>query len=175
VGAGKTNKELDMHRPLAFAIALVLMSAASGVQAAPFQDAALTASGTPEVVTPEDLDDATDLNLQYAASVTRVDWVANGDAKLFGIAGGDPAMNGLNTYIGFFANPADGWEIFNLGDILDYTVLSSAAGRVDLDLEESTYDEAKGEIGARHRKVIVTWTVTDEFEPPTIVTVTPAQ
>ena len=109
-----------------------------------------------------------------AASVVRVDWVAEDGAKMFGTAGGDPAMNGLYSYIAFFGSPADGWAVFRLGDFLDYTVLSSSAGRVDLDLHESTLNEATAEIGSRHRKVIVSWTVPAEGETPTAITLTPA-
>lgn len=130
----------------------------------------LTASGAPQARSAEALDDS----LQSAASVVRVDWVADQSAKLFGTAGGDPAMNGLYTYIGFFGSPADGWVVFKLGDVLEYTVLSSSAGRVDLDLHESTYDEASGQIGSRHRKVIVAWTVPAEGGSPAAITVTPA-
>jgi hypothetical protein len=93
---------------------------------------------------------------------------------MFGTAAGDPAMNGLYSYIAFFGSTADGWVVFKLGDFLDYTVLSSAPGRVDLDLHESTLNEATGEIGSRHRKVIVSWTVPEEDEAPTAITVTPA-
>lgn len=136
------------------------------------QAAPLTATGTATPLTPEP---ETDESLMSAASVVRVDWVGAGSAKMFGTAGGDPAANGLYTYIAFFTSPGDGWVIYNLGNILDYTVLASEIGRVDLDLHESVYDEATGEIGDRHRKVIVSWTPGDEGAPPTNLTVTPAQ
>jgi len=137
---------------------------------APTQAAPLTASGAPQTLSVEAEDD----RLQWAASVVRIDWVADDGAKMFGTAAGDPAMNGLYSYIAFFGSTADGWVVFKLGDFLDYTVLSSAPGRVDLDLHESTLNEATGEIGSRHRKVIVSWTVPEEDEAPTAITVTPA-
>lgn len=84
-------------------------------------------------------------------------------------------MNGLYTYIAFYVAPSEPWAIYKLGDVLDYTVLSSSPGRVDLDLHESTYDEASGQIGDRHRRVIVQWTMGSDEGPPTSVTVTPAQ
>jgi len=143
-----------------------------GAEAAAPQAAPLTASGTPEAV-PVAVD--TDGSLMSAASVVRIDWVGAGSAKMFGTAGGDPAMNGLYTYIAFFGGPADGWVVYSLGNILDYTVLASDIGSVDLDLHESVLDEATGEIGSRHRKVIVSWTPGDDGAPPTNVTVTPAE
>lgn len=140
---------------------------AAAVQAAP-----LTPSGP---ATPLTAEAETDENLQHAASVVRVDWVGAGSAKMFGTAGGDPAANGLYTYIAFFTSPGDGWVIYNLGNILDYTVLASEIGSVDLDIHETTFDEATGELGSHHRKVIVSWTPGDDGAPPTGVTITPAQ
>lgn len=135
------------------------------------QAAPLTASGAAEALTAEDTGDE---SLQSAASVVRIDWVSDGQAKLFGTAGGDPAMNGLYTYIAFWVAPSEPWTLYSLGNILDYTILSSSPGRVDLDIHESTLNEATGEIGSRHRKVIVQWTMGTDEGPPTSVTVTPA-
>ena len=96
-------------------------------------------------------------------------------AKLFGTAGGDPAMNGLYTHIAFFQDPAEGWRVFRIGDVLDYRVLSQRPGRVDLELEESTMDEATGRIGSRTRRVIIGWPIAADGSAPAEVTVTPAQ
>ncbi|MGD9966198.1 MAG: hypothetical protein AB7T59_06735 [Hyphomonadaceae bacterium] len=119
-----------------------------------------------------------DENLAWATSVARLDPLtneANSGAKLFGLAGGDPAMNGLLTYLAFYENPAEGWQVFRLGDFLEYRVLSEAPNRLDLEIQESTYDEASGEIGSRTRHAIVTWTGGADGAPPTTITVTPAQ
>ncbi len=62
-------------------------TAAAAPQAAP-----LTASGAAEPV-PLAVD--SDGSLISAASVVRIDWVAESGAKLFETAGGDPAANGL--------------------------------------------------------------------------------
>lgn len=142
--------------------------------AAPTQAAPLTPSGAPVTLAAEQGSQSDD-GLQWAAGVVRVDQIPGESAKLFGVAGGDPAMNGLNTYIAFFESPADGWSVYKIGDFLDYTVLSHANGRVDLDIHESTYDEASGNIGDRHRKIIVQWTQGADDPAPTTVTVTPAQ
>ncbi|WP_396593091.1 hypothetical protein [Brevundimonas sp. R86498] len=118
--------------------------------------------------------DSPDGAIQRAAAVVRVDPLPDQNAKLFGVGGGDPAMNGLDAHIAFFRSPAEGWAVYRIGDILDYTVLSTAPGRVDLDLRESTMDSATGQIGDRHRKVIVQWTVGADGAAPAAVTVTPA-
>jgi hypothetical protein len=121
---------------------------------------------------------AVDSNLSWAASVVQLDILtneANGGVKLFGVAGGDPAMNGLYTYIAFFENPGSGWRVFQLGDFLNYRVVSEAPGRVDLEISESTMDEATGNIGSRTRYVIVSWARGADDAPPMTISVTPAQ
>lgn len=138
------------------------------------QAAPLTPSGAPVALTAEAASHGED-GLQWAASVVRLDPIPGESAKLFGTAGGDPAMNGLYTYIAFYPSPAEGWVVYKIGDFLDYTVLSHANGRVDLDIHESTMDGASGNIGSRHRKVIVQWTQGAEDTAPTAVTVTPGE
>lgn len=115
---------------------------------------------------------------QWAASVVELTPLTRqGDAtvKLYGTAGGDPAMNGLYTHLAFFDSPAEGWRVFRIGDFLDYRVLSEAPGRVDLEINESTMDGASGTIGGRTRRVIVGWSVATDGSVPATVTVTPAQ
>ena len=112
------------------------------------------------------------------AAVVRLDELAGQGplaAKLFGTAGGDPAMNGLYTHIAFFQDQAQGWRVFRIADVLDYRILSERAGRVDLALRESVMDEASGRIGDRTRRVIVGWPIAADGSAPGEVTVTPAQ
>ncbi|MFN4091980.1 MAG: hypothetical protein ACK4FG_03680 [Brevundimonas sp.] len=119
-----------------------------------------------------------DVNLQWSAGVVKIDELKDqGDTtvKLFGTAGGDPAMNGLYTYVAFFVGPAEGWAVFKVGDFLDYKVLGEGPGHVDLEIDESTMDEATGQIGSRKRRVIVGWTAGADGAAPASVSVTPAQ
>jgi hypothetical protein len=119
-----------------------------------------------------------DPNQQWSAAVVRVDdLAAQGDrtVKLFGTAGGDPAMNGLYTHVAFFESPAEGWRVFRIGDFLDYRVLSEAPGRVDLEIDESTLNAATGTIGSRKRRIIVGWALATDGAAPSTVTVTPAR
>ena len=144
-------------------------------QAAPATPAAapLTASGPAATVQPD-----ADEGQQWAAAVVELDPLTRqGDrtVKLFGTAGGDPAMNGLYTHVAFFDSPAEGWRVFRIGDFLDYRVLSEAPGRVDLEIDESTMDEATGNIGSRTRRVIIGWALATDGSAPATVTVTPAQ
>jgi hypothetical protein len=141
-------------------------------QAAPAA-APLTAAGPAAIVQPD-----ADEGQQWAASVVELTPLTRqGDrtVKLFGTAGGDPAMNGLYTHVAFYDSPAEGWRVFRIGDVLDYRVLSESEGRVDLELNESTMDQASGEIGSRTRRVIVGWALPADGSVPATVTVTPAQ
>jgi len=129
----------------------------------------LTASGQAESLQPL----ADDQPLQWAASVTRVDDLEQGGVKLFGLAGGDPAMNGLYTQIAFFQNAAEGWRVFRIGDFLEYRIVGQSPGRVDLEISESTMNAETGEIGSQTRHLIVAWTPATEGAPDAI-SVTPA-
>ncbi len=116
--------------------------------------------------------------LEWAASVVRVDFLdhqeGSADAKLFGLAGGDPAMNGLHTHLAFFRGPAEPWQVFTIGDFLEYRVLTDSPGRVDLEISESVMNDATGEISSQTRHLIVTWAVTPGGEAPQSITITPA-
>ena len=135
--------------------------------------APLTAAGPAAILQPD-----TDPNQQWAASVVRLDALENqGDrtVKVFGTAGGDPAMNGLYTHLAFFESPAEGWRVFRIGDFLDYRLLSEAPGRIDLEIDESVMDAATGQIGSRKRSIIVGWALATDGSVPATVTVTPAR
>ena len=175
-----------MKHPLLFLVALIAVTACdSGVET---RTAALPeAAGNAPATAPPPLapagpagriaPDATP-DLQWAAAVVELDPLTRqGDAavKLFGTAGGDPAMNGLYTHIAFFVSPAEGWRVFRIGDFLDYRVLAEAPGRVDLEVEESVMDPGDGAIGQRSRRLIVGWSPGANGAPPAAVTVTPAR
>ena len=119
-----------------------------------------------------------DENLQWAAGVVQINALRNqgeATAKLFGTAGGDPAMNGLYTYLAFFESPGDGWRVFRLGDFLGYRILSEARGRVVLEIRESVMNERTGDIGTRMRRLLVSWTAGADGAPPATVSVAPAR
>lgn len=176
-----------MKHPVLFLSALVTLAACdAGVEtrkaavpaaerasAPPPAVAPLTAAGPAATVQP----DAEEGNQWAAAVVELTPLTRQGDrtVKLFGTAGGDPAMNGLYTHLAFFDGPAEGWRVFRIGDVLDYRLLSEAPGRVDLEIDESTMDEASGDIGSRTRRVIVGWAVAADGAAPATVTVTPAR
>ena len=128
--------------------------------------AAQPAASARQVIQPDDQDE-----LQWAASVVSFRELSRQGqltVKLFGTAGGDPAMNGLQTYIAFYQSPGDGWRIFRIGDFLDYRLVSERPGQVVLALRESTMSDA-GVIGERNRRVTLSWRVAGDTVPDTIM------
>ena len=115
--------------------------------------------------------------LQGAAAVDRLASWPEQNAKLFGVFGGDPAMNGLHTYICFLVDPDEGWRLFEVGDFLDFEVLSASRGRIELEITESRYDQATGLIGHGTRRLILTFDAPTEpdWKAPTVVTMTVVQ
>jgi len=172
-----------MMRSMLFLATLVAVSAcdqlAAPVRKSPLPPVAapniprpLTANGAPVAVAPATGD------VQQAASVAQV-VVLRGQGgatvKLFGLAGGDPAMNGLHTYLAVFIDPAQGWRAFQIGDFRPFKVVASAPGRVDLEVRESTHDPDTGVIGQATRRMIVGFARDPQGEPPATITVTPAR
>jgi hypothetical protein len=153
-------------RKLHALMAGTLMFAAAPAVAQP------ASTGT-ETVQPDDQNE-----LQYAASVTqttRISRAGANDINLFGVVGGDPAMNGIQTYLAFYQNPADGWQVFRIGDFLNYTVLSQAPGRLVLSVRENFMGGANNStIGVRWRRLTISWRPSRDDDAPTSLRVTSA-
>lgn len=133
----------------------------------------LAPAGPAQTVAPDAAPD-----VQQAAAVVQLDQLEGQGGltvKMFGTAGGDPAMNGLYTHVAFFVDPAEGWRVFRIGDFLDYRVLSSGPGRVDVEVDESVMDPATSAISSRTRRLIVGWAPGAGGTAPANVTVTPAR
>lgn len=151
-------------------------SAASDVEAPARAEVPAATSLTPG--TPGDpVAPATDNDAQMAASVVEVHDLAEVvgvSGKIYGDAGGDPAMNGLHTWLALYRSPADGWWVFPIGDVLSVRILGQSKGRIDLELRESVMDEATSEIGDRTRRIVVLVQpgATEEHSP--VVRIAPA-
>lgn len=150
------------------AVAIAAAAAVAGPTAAQGQGVPVASRAATVRPDPDD-------GLQLAASVVRVDPLRRQGAltvKLFGTAGGDPAMNGLYTYLAFFESAGDGWRVFRLGDFLSYRVLAETPGRLTLELRESVMDQRSGAIGARTRRLLVSWMTGPAGEAPASIGVT---
>jgi hypothetical protein len=104
------------------------------------------------------------------AWVTDVHHIKDADFKIFSTAGGDPAMNGLYTYLAAFT-PPDGWtRVYMLGDFNSWEVIEESPTRVVLQISRHVMDEPTGDIKTVEEKLIVDLPAT----PETPVQVTPA-
>ena len=115
-------------------------------------------------------------SLQWSAAVVRVDPLRRQGpltVKLFGTAGGDPAMNGLYTYLAFFDSPAEGWRVFRIGDVLTYRLLAETPGRVTLEVRDNVMNPATGAIGTRLRRLTLSWRPGASLPDSVNVTATP--
>ncbi|WP_262422152.1 hypothetical protein [Brevundimonas denitrificans] len=122
---------------------------------------------------PVTIEIAADDELQWAASVMQIHPMESQNAKLFGVSGGDPAMNGLVTYLGLFAGPAEGWRVYRIGDFEEWTVSEESRRRVVLDARESRMGE-DGDIVTEDRRLIVEFRMGEDGGADR-VTVTPAR
>jgi hypothetical protein len=116
-------------------------AAAPASPPAPDAASASSAGGAIEIGKVDD-----DPMIQSAASVVQVDSLGGADAKLFGTAGGDPAINGIYTYLAVFAGPNEGWTVFKIGDFNSYTVESARPERVVLSVSRSWIDQPSGDV-----------------------------
>jgi hypothetical protein len=134
---------------------------------------------TPETLQPVTEDDQGEAN--WLAGVVRFDAIANqtdeASVRMVGTAGGDPAANGLYTYLVFSTTHAS--KVFLLGNIIDYRIKGASPGKLDLEIDETTF-ESDGNLGMATRKVTVSWVNPPNLDQPDTeltpsVTVTPAQ
>lgn len=162
----------------AFAAALALAACQPAAEkpadpAAPAPEAAQPAAVTPatpsgpaKAVAPE----ADDESLSGAAAVTDIHFVKDADVKLFSTAGGDPAINGLYTYLAIFT-PPEGWtRIYMIGDFNSWDVVEESPTRVVLKVSRSWVEQETGDIKTADEKLILD-IPQDETVP---LTVTPA-
>ncbi len=139
-----------------------------------FSQSALGAEAAPSVLQPMADNDS----IGDAAGVVKLDTIpgqTGAAVRLIGIAGSDPAANGLKTYLAF-VTPHDS-QLFLIGDFLDYRVTASAPGRIELEIDETSVDDA-GNLGQATRRANVTWAeMPDQDDPnpvfPATVTLTP--
>ena len=111
---------------------------------------ALKPSGPPRTVAAEG-------EPMEAAYVTDVRMVEGADgAKIFSTAGGDPAINGLYTYLALFTAP-EGWtRVFQIGDFNSWEVVEESAERVTLRVSRSWIEEGSGDIKTAEEYLFVT-------------------
>ncbi|MFT4913933.1 MAG: hypothetical protein ACI9YM_002544 [Brevundimonas sp.] len=173
------------HPLLLLAIAGTVTACDSGVEtrkaALPDGDVAVataaattpaTASGPAQSVQAQ-----SDDYLQSAASVVAVTPLTapGADAKLFGLAGGDPALNGDHAYLAFFIDPSEGWRVFPLGDFERWSLGEQGPGRFVLETTQGRMGDDGEMVNGEVKRFIVTWESGGPDAPaPSTITVTPA-
>jgi len=106
------------------------------------------------------------------AYVTQVvSLAAPAGAKLYSTAGGDPAINGLYTYIAVAGEPPENaWRVFEIGDFNSWTLDEDRGDSVVLSVSRSWVDE-RGDVQTADERLIVAVPHPDD----TVVTITPAR
>lgn len=105
-----------------------------------------------------------------AAWVTDVRMIKDTDAKIFSTAGGDPAINGLYTYLALFTAP-DGWtRVFQIGDFNSWEVVQESPTQVVLKVSRSWIEEGSGDVKTADEHLILKIPADGE----TMLEVTPA-
>lgn len=160
---------------LAGALALAACQPAAEGPAAPTEPTALEAPAAPAAVEPAKPSgpaktiEAEDDHMPEAW-VTDVHLIKDADFKIFSTAGGDPAINGLYTYLAAYT-PPDGWtRVYMLGDFNSWEVIEESPARAVLKVSRSWVEEGSGDIKTADEKLIIDLPATAE----TPVTVTPA-
>jgi hypothetical protein len=111
---------------------------------------ALKPSGPPRTVQAE----AGPMDAAYVTDVRTIEG-ADG-AKIFSTAGGDPAINGLYTYLALFTAP-EGWtRVFQIGDFNSWEVVGESAEGVTLKVSRSWIEEGSGDVKTADEYLIVT-------------------
>ena len=105
--------------------------------------------------------------LQEAAAVSQLHSIEAQDAKVFSISGGDPAVNGLVTYLGLYISPAEGWRVYPIGDFAEWQVAEVMNERVVLSVRQDTAGP-DATIQSRSFRVMVKFSWIDEMPAPGI-------
>jgi hypothetical protein len=122
---------------------------APATEAAPTPAAPATPSGPPQAV--EAVDDH-----MPEAYVTDVHHIKDADFKIFSTAGGDPAINGLYTYLARYDEDERGWtQVYMIGDFNSWEVVEESPTRVVLKVSRSLLEQETGDIKTGDEKLII--------------------
>lgn len=138
--------------------------AAPAAETPPAPAAPATPSGPPQTVEAED-------DHMPEAWVTDARHIKDADFKIFSTAGGDPAINGLYTYLARFDEDERGWtQVYMIGDFNSWEVVEETPTRVVLKISRSWVEQESGDIKTVDEKLILD--LPDSGEIP--LTITPA-
>jgi hypothetical protein len=150
-------------------LAWALLAAAAPIGA---QAQSLGSERGPRLVQPTQAEEA-----HASADVFQLDHlrrIGRLSGKLFATAGGDPAINGIYTYLAFYHSPAEGFRIFPIGDFEEYRLVSQQPGRVIITVRQTSHTGGSNPFKTSARRLTITWPLRGETIPDTI-TVTDAR
>jgi hypothetical protein len=108
------------------------------------------------------------------ASVTDVKWIesAENGAKIYSTAGGDPAINGLYTFLAIPSDePGGGWHVFEIGNFNEWKIAEETKDHVILAVSRSWVEQSSGDIKTVEEKLNVPLVGPEATE----ITVTPVK
>lgn len=111
---------------------------------------------------------------QPGAYVTDVKWLEKSEAgaKIYSTAGGDPAINGLYTYLAVYSEePGGGWNVFQIGDFNEWKIVEETKEHVVLAVSRSWVEQSSGDIKTVEEKLSIPMVGSDAKE----ITVTPVK
>ena len=160
---------------LAGALALAACQPAAETPAVPAEPAAPAAPAAPTVEPAKPSGPAKAVEAEDdhfpEAYVTDVHHIKDADFKVFSTAGGDPAVNGLYTYLARYNDDERGWtQVYMLGDFNSWEIVEESPTRIVLKVSRSWVEQESGDIKTADEKLIVDLPATAE----TPVMVTPA-
>lgn len=78
--------------------------------------------------------------------------------KIFSVSGGDCAMNGSHVYLAVYASPQDGFKVFEIANVRNWTLNTNKklnnANTVEINLTFDTMD-ADGNVKALKKSVVI--------------------
>jgi hypothetical protein len=94
-------------------------------------------------------------NMEREASVGDVFFMKENEAKIFTTVGGDPAINGLYTYLAVIGEEQE-YTVYQLGDFNDVKVVSEKPGEIGLKISKSEVEQASGDIKTADHYLLIT-------------------
>ncbi len=163
------------HAVFATALALAACQPAAEEAAAPAAPAAADAPAAPAATPAQPSGPAQTLEAENEhmpeAHVTDIHNIKDADFKIFSTAGGDPAINGLYTYLARYNDEQRGWtQVYMLGDFNSWDVIEESPTRVVLKISRSWIEEGTGDVKTGDEKLIIDLPA----DPEKPVSVTPA-
>jgi len=145
---------------LAGALALAACQPPAEAPATPAEPAAPTAQAGPAVETAKPSGPAKAIEAEDdqfpEAYVTDVHHIKDANFKIFSTAGGDPALNGLYTYLARYNDDERGWtQVYMLGDFNSWEVIEESPTRAVLKISRSWIEEGSGDIKTADEKLII--------------------